>query len=582
MAAAVEWTENLEVPAERVVAKAWWRDWQLALLVLFVLAAYFTRLTELSIRGEESRRGLVAREMLETGDWIIPRTQGVPLFSRPPFQNWLIASLAAIRGDVDAVAIRLPSVCALLITCIVIYRYARLFLSPLGALAAGLSFSSMGQVLELGRVGETDALFTLFVSGALLAWHGGLTSGASPYRTWCLGYALAALGTLTKGPQAPVYFVGPVAIYLLSTRNWRAAFSRAHLAGIGTFVAILASWQIPCVFKVGLEGTRQMYVRDVGHRFMHATWFSFGEHLAVYPLELLVCLLPWSALFIVWFNREFRRTLGPSRDYVLFLAICLAVAFPTVWLPPGSRPRYFMSMYPCLAILMGLVVERVARAQRSEQWWIVWPLFVRITAVAMLAVGAFFVTISIRDFGLWLAQPIPVAVLYGLVAAVAAGVAWRSIGSSPQKGPYAAVFSIAGFVGFTHVIVMINALHGASVDTAGEIEAVKRQLPPGTKLVSFNVTHHLFAFHYRDEIPVLDWPDTVEEEAARVSYFCADIREFHERHIPFPWTTVADVSCDRHKLPKTLVRVLVCRRTDVPDVATPPTSATTVSAPLAN
>jgi 4-amino-4-deoxy-L-arabinose transferase-like glycosyltransferase len=582
MAAAVDLTDNLDVRAKTRSERAWWREWQLALLVLFVLVAYFTRLTELSIRGEESRRGLIAREMIDTGDWIIPRTQGVPLFSRPPLQNWMIASLAILRGDVDAMAIRLPSVCAIFLTSVLVYRYARLFLSSLGALASGLAFASMGQVLELGRVGETDALFTLFVSGALLAWHGGLTRGVSPYRMWCLGYALAALGTLTKGPQAPVYFMGPVALYLLSTRNWRAAFSRAHLAGIGAFVAILATWQIPCILKVGLEGTRQMYVRDVGHRFMDATWFSFGEHMAVYPLELLVCLLPWSALFVVWFNRGFRRTLGLARDHVLFLAICLLVAFPTVWFPPGSRPRYFMSMYPCLAILMGLVVERVARARRTEQWWIVWPLFVRITAVAMLAVGAGFLTISLFDFGLWLAQPAPVAIFYGLVAAGTAFGAWRSVGGSPQRGPYVAVLCIAGFVGFTQVVVMINALKGASVDTAAQIEALKRQLPPGTKLASFNVTHHLFAFHYRDEIPVLNWPETAEEEAARVPYFCADIREFHERHIPFPWTTVAEVSCDRHKLPNPLIRVIVCRRTDILEAGATSAESTAVPAPTAN
>ena len=71
-----------------------------------------------------------------------------------------------------------------------------------------------------------------------------MAGGASLYRTWCLGYALAALGTLTKGPQAPVYFVGPVALYLLSTRNWRVAFHRAHLAGVATFAAVLATWHL--------------------------------------------------------------------------------------------------------------------------------------------------------------------------------------------------------------------------------------------------------------------------------------------------------------------------------------------------
>src|SRR6266567_3596091 len=111
----------------------WWLEPELALLVLFVIGAYFTRMTDLTIRGEESRRGLIAREMLTTGDWIVPRCQGVPLFSRPPLQNWLIAGVSLVRGDVDKVALRLPSDCAILLTVILIYAYARTFLTRLGA-----------------------------------------------------------------------------------------------------------------------------------------------------------------------------------------------------------------------------------------------------------------------------------------------------------------------------------------------------------------------------------------------------------------------------------------------------------------
>src|SRR5207249_3359112 len=94
----------------------WWLELELALLVVLVVAAYFTRMTALSVRGEESRRGLIAREMMNTGDWIVPRCQGIPLFSRPPLQNWLIALTATVRGDVDLVALRFPSDCAILLT----------------------------------------------------------------------------------------------------------------------------------------------------------------------------------------------------------------------------------------------------------------------------------------------------------------------------------------------------------------------------------------------------------------------------------------------------------------------------------
>src|SRR5262245_36627477 len=94
----------------------WWLEIELGLLVALAVGAYFTRMTALTVRGEESRRGLIAREMMGTGDWIVPRCQGVPLYSRPPLQNWLIAAVAAVRGDVDLVALRLPSDCAILVT----------------------------------------------------------------------------------------------------------------------------------------------------------------------------------------------------------------------------------------------------------------------------------------------------------------------------------------------------------------------------------------------------------------------------------------------------------------------------------
>lgn len=546
-------------------AQGSWKEWQLLVLVAFVVLAYFPRLSDLTLRGEETRRGLIAREMLDTGDWIIPRTQGVPLFSRPPLQNWIIATLAIIRGDVDAVTLRLPSVIAILLTSILIYRYARHFLQPLGSLAAGLAFVSMAQVLELGRMGETDAMFTLFVSGALLTWHGGLSKGSSSYRIWCVGYALSALATLTKGPQGPIYFVAPVGLYLLATRKWRVAFSPAHLAGIATFAAVLGTWQVPCVLKVGLDGLKKMYITDVGHRFIDANWFSFGEHLVAYPLELLVCLLPWSALLIVWFNRDFRKTLGRSKDFALFLAICLLATFPSVWFPPGSRPRYFMSLYPCLATLIGLAVERVALATRADAWWIVWPIFVRVFAVAMVLAGLGFFVISVVGVDFWLAQPIWLATLYVIATAALSWQAWRSVGAT-RTSPLAALLCIAAFFGISNVSVVINSMQNSTVDIEGSIAELKKQLPPGTELISFNVTHHLFSFYYRDAIPVVPWPENGDVEESKVPYFCADVREFENgRDLPFRWRPVTEICCDRHKMDVPRIRVVIGRRQDVPE-----------------
>jgi len=545
----------------------WWMELELAFLMILVLGAYFSRMTALSIRGEESRRGLIAREMLETGDWIVPRCQGVPLFSRPPLQNWLIALVGTFRGGVDQFALRFPSDCAILLTVIMIYGYARTFLTKMGALTAGAAYASMGQVVELGRTGETDALFTLLVSGSLLVWHVCQVRGASPYKTWCLGYLLAALGTLTKGPQAPVYFAGAIGAYLLCTRQWRFAFSRAHAAGIGTFCLVYGMWQIPFMLKLGTEGAGQMYVNDVGHRFLDMSWQLFFTHLAEYPFETLACLLPWSGLLIVWLNPQFRRTLGPARPHAIFLAVCLAVAFPTVWLPPGSRPRYLMCLYPCLALLVGIVADRISQARSDEPWRIVWPTFVRACALAMAGVALAAVVVSLGNFSTWLKQPLEWAVPYAVAALAAAGLAWWAPARQTGLRCRTAVLAIAGFVPLSYDTLLVNAFQGTTVDTPGAVAWLEQKLPVGTKLVSFGQTQHLFAFYYHDSIPVVPWPETADEVDESILYFCAEPGQLERNPLPFRYELIADINCDRHQLRHVKARVIIGRRLDAPQTA---------------
>src|SRR5262245_15829470 len=543
-----------------------WLEIELALLVLLVVGAYLPRMTGLSVRGEESRRGLIAREMLNTGDWIVPRCQGIPLFSRPPLQNWLIAAVAAVRGDVDLVALRFPSDCAILLTVILIYGYARSMLTRLGALCAAAAYASMGQVVELGRTGETDALFTLFVSGSLLVWHVCHVRGVSPFKTWGLGYRVAALGTLTKGPEAPAYFAGTIATYLLFTRQWRFAFSRAQLAGVGVFSVVYGSWQLPFVLQMGAGGAGKMYVNDVGHRFLGADWALFFTHLAEYPFETLICLLPWSGLLIVWCNRRFRQTQGQSRPHAQFLTVCLAVAIPTVWLPPDSRPRYLMCLFPCIALLAGIVADRVARTRNRAAWRIVWPIFVRSAAVAMAGIVLAVLVISLGDFQSWLKQSLETALIYAVAGVVIAALAWWSPGRQTAMRRCTAVLAIAVFVTLSYDSVLVNAFQGATVDTTGDIAEVKRLVPPAAKLVSIGPTHHLFVYLYNQHVPVIRFPDS-PDDSDDLEYFCFDAHRTAAEDLPFSWEPIAEVNCDRHHLSYVHWRVVVARRTDHAAVA---------------
>ena len=111
-----------------------------------------------------------------------------------------------------------------------VYWYARAFLSPVGALVSGAGYATMGLVLDLGRLAETDNLLTLCISASLLVWHAGYMRRWPVLATWTAGFSLAALAALAKGPQGPIYFIVSTVVYLLIVRrdwhylvNWRTS-----------------------------------------------------------------------------------------------------------------------------------------------------------------------------------------------------------------------------------------------------------------------------------------------------------------------------------------------------------------------
>jgi 4-amino-4-deoxy-L-arabinose transferase-like glycosyltransferase len=549
-------------PEAKSPQAAWWREWQLWLLVVMTAAIYTSRISDLSVRGEEPRRARVAVEMIESGDWIVPRQQGAPFLSRPPLQNWLIGGIGLVRGEVDEVAIRLPSIAAIVLLVLVVYGYSRTFLTPLGAMAAAASFATMGQVLELGRLGETEALFTFLVSGSLLIWHYGLVRRWRPTVMWVTAYVLVGLAVLAKGPQAPVYFGASVGVYLLLTGRWRMAFAPAHFIGILAFVLVWGAWQVPFTRAMGLEASRAIFTGDVALRFVDTRWSTILEHIAVYPIELLFgCLLPWSILLLAYTNREFRRQIGPAGDHVRFLVVCLLVTFPTCWLVPGARTRYFMPLYPCFAPLIGLAVQRCWEASPEVSYRKLWPRFVGVVAGIMMIAGLVVTGLSVLDPTSPVTQPLGFAYAYlGLALVLGAAAFWSRRAENGLKQAVG-VLAIASFLGVSSSGVVVNALIRASEDTERDVARLREQLPADVELVSYGQVDHVFAYYWKKPIRLMPWPEdgTVAEPPTSTAYFCSGSCSLRPVDVGFTWQKMGEISCERERKPDPVRTVVVGR-----------------------
>ena len=111
----------------------WWsRPWLAAgVLILLCLAVYGPGLASIPvIDRDEARFAQASRQMLESGDWVIPRVQDRPRLNKPPLIYWLQASSAwaCTAGDPSRDAIwmyRLPSALAALGSVLLTWRLTR-------------------------------------------------------------------------------------------------------------------------------------------------------------------------------------------------------------------------------------------------------------------------------------------------------------------------------------------------------------------------------------------------------------------------------------------------------------------------
>ncbi len=91
---------------------------------------------------DEGVNAEAAREMYESGDYVVPRFNFQLRDAKPALLYWLQAAAYRIFG-VNEFAARLPSAIAAIIAAILIYELARLMYSPATGLLAGvISMSS--------------------------------------------------------------------------------------------------------------------------------------------------------------------------------------------------------------------------------------------------------------------------------------------------------------------------------------------------------------------------------------------------------------------------------------------------------
>jgi hypothetical protein len=162
-----------------------------------------------------------------------------------------------------------------------------------------------------------------------------------------------------------------------------------------------------------------------------------------------------------------------------------------------------------------------------------------------------------------LSQPAGFAAAYALLAGCAAAAIWRARRGEHPPQAVTAVLALAAFLGLTFTGLIMNNLIRRSEDVAGQVAALKQQLPAGVRLISFGRAHHPFVYHYGQTIPWLDWPRRGEDGSlpAEYDFFCFHSVRGRRKPLPFEWQEIAVISCDRYRREQPVDAMVVGRRT---------------------
>lgn len=338
--------------------------WLLAIVALLVLGS------GLGLRdpwpSDEPRFTLVAKQMVESGDWLFPH-RGTELYSdKPPMLMWFEAAFYTVFRD-WRIAFLLPSLLAALGTLWCVYDLGRRLWTRRVGLYATWALLFALQFTYQSKKAQIDPLVTFFITLANYGLLRHLLCGPN-WKLWTLGWFAAGIGTITKGVGGlALLMILPAAIasfmhwprVRVHARDWR------FLVGPLAFVFAAALWLVPMVTAALSQDNPEYraYLDDILFRQTAGRYAKSWDHAQPPWYHFVVMATAWlpTAFALWWAFPAWRRRLR-RRDarYLLPLAWwALIIVFFSI--PSGKRDVYIMPALPMMCLALGPLLPGIVR-----------------------------------------------------------------------------------------------------------------------------------------------------------------------------------------------------------------------------
>lgn len=299
----------------------------------------------------------IARNMLESGDWVTARLNGVAYLEKSPLIYWSMAVSYMLFGVNDWAA-RIPLALGVIALCWVTARFARWAYGEREGLFAGLILSTCIGLWLFTRIQIPDAILTLTITIAMWKFLQLMETGEARHAY----IAAAAMGTglLLKGLIAMLFPIASIVLWLTFTKRWSEWRKLRPVASVAIILLVVAPWHViatlrnPPYFDFTMKS-------EPGHYHGFFWFYFFNEHVFrflnmrwprdyntvpryLFWLFHLLWLFPWS--FFLPAVKDTRA------NATRLLALCWTGFLLTFFTFSTTQEYYSMPCYPALALLL--------------------------------------------------------------------------------------------------------------------------------------------------------------------------------------------------------------------------------------
>lgn len=354
------------------------------MLIAVALTVYFASLGSFMTLGtHEVAAAVPGREMLHSGDWIVPRYGDVPRLKKPPLVYWLVAGSGWLFGGFSEFAVRFHSALAGVAMVALMGIWARRWYGREAAFGAAVVQTTSLWAIFYSRRVEIDMVMTLQTTLAmfLIATQPANESVARSRWRWIGILTLIGMTWLAKFHYGTAMVVGPIVVYWAVQRQWRQWLHVANPIGLLIMIACIVVWPLLLLRECpeALERWRFETVGRATGEIGYDPWWFYGP-------ELLRLSLPWLLHLLYAIPLSWKRAWKQADERERFLWIWLAVDVLILSLSSNKHANYLLAAMPVVTLLASQAFARTLAMFHRDSLQI--PKFIpHVVAVTVVAAG---------------------------------------------------------------------------------------------------------------------------------------------------------------------------------------------------